>query len=139
VKTDLILGYYGRKTPDAKNSYRRFVEDLLKSAYESPLKATIASTVLGRSACVREVAEWHLGEKRAERSMPAVKALAVRPSMAAIIMNIKAELGDRAELLRNVSIYCCQQYSGPKLKDIEERFGIRDAAGQYLRQAGGWP
>jgi len=36
---------FGRKVPDAKNTYRRFVEDLLKSAYESPLKATVASTV----------------------------------------------------------------------------------------------
>ena len=60
--------------------------------------------------------------------MPAVKALALRPSMDAIIMKIKAELGDRAELLRNVSLYCCQKYSGAKLKDIGERFGISDAA-----------
>jgi putative transposase len=136
LKTDFILGYFGRKAPDAKNSYRRFVEDLLDSAYESPLQATVASTVLGRSAFVRDVAERHLGEKRSDRSMPAVKALALRPSMDAIIMKIKAELGDRAELLRNVSIYCCQKYSGAKLKDIGERFGIRDAA--VPRQTGGW-
>jgi REP-associated tyrosine transposase len=104
------------------------VEDLLDSEYESPLTATVASTVLGRSAFVREVSERHLGEKRAERSMRAVKVLALRPSMDEIIMKIKAELGDRAELLRNVSLYCCQKYSGAKLKDIGERFGISDAA-----------
>jgi hypothetical protein len=51
--------------------------DLLKSEYESPLNATVASTVLGRSAFIRDVAARHLGEKRAERSMPAVKALAL--------------------------------------------------------------
>ena len=45
LKTDFILGYFGRKAPDAKNRYRRFVEDLLDSKYESPLKATVASTV----------------------------------------------------------------------------------------------
>ena len=60
--------------------------------------------------------------------MPAVKALALRPSMDEIIMKINAELGDRAELLRNVSLYCCQKYSGAKLKDIGDRFGISDAA-----------
>ena len=128
LKTGCILGYCGRKAPDAKNTYRRFVEDLLDSEYESPLKAAVASTVLGRSAFVRELSERHLGEKRAERSMPAVKALALRPSMDEIIMKIKAELGDRAELLRNVSLYCCQKYSGAKLKDIGARFGISDAA-----------
>ena len=60
--------------------------------------------------------------------MPAVKALALRPSMDEIIMKIKAELGERAEWLRNVSLYCCQKYSGAQLKDIGERFGISDAA-----------
>ena len=45
LKTDCILGSFGRKAPDAKNRYRRFVEDLLDSEYENPLKATVASTV----------------------------------------------------------------------------------------------
>jgi hypothetical protein len=128
LRTDFILGYFGRKASDAKNSYRRFVEDLLDREYESPLQATVASTVLGRLAFVREISERYLGEKRAERSIPAVKALALRPSMDDIIMTIKAELGDRAALLRHVSIYCCQKYSGVKLKDIGECFGISDAA-----------
>jgi putative transposase len=60
--------------------------------------------------------------------MPAVKALALWPSMDAIIMQSKAELGHRAAWLSNVSPYGCQQYSGAKLKDIGERFGISDAA-----------
>ena len=57
-----------------------------------------------------------------------MKALVLRPSMDAIIMKIKAALGDRAALWRNVSLYYCQKYSGAKLKDIGERFGISDAA-----------
>jgi hypothetical protein len=67
--------------------------------------------------------------------MSAVKALALWPSMDAIIMKIKSELGDRAELLRNASIYGYQQYSGATLKDIGERFGINDAA---VSQASRW-
>src|SRR5262245_9458743 len=67
LKTGFILGYFGGKASDAKNSYRRFVEDLLDREYESSLTATVASTVLGRSAFVRELSERHLGEKRAER------------------------------------------------------------------------
>jgi putative transposase len=42
LKTDFIPGNFGRKAPDAKNRYRRCVEDLLKSKYESLLKATVA-------------------------------------------------------------------------------------------------
>jgi putative transposase len=128
LKTDFILGYFGRKAPDAKNKYLKFVEDLLVKEYDSPLKATVASTVLGSPEFVREISERHLGEKWAERSVPAVKELAKWPSMDEIIMKIKAVLGEREDLSRNVSIYCCQKYSGGKLKEIGDRFGISDAA-----------
>lgn len=105
----LHLGFFDEKVPDAKNSYRRFVEDLMKSEYESPLKATVASTVLGRPEFVREVSEKRLGEKRAERSQPAVKQLARRPSMDEIIMQVNAVFIEREDLLRNASIYYCQK------------------------------
>jgi len=128
LKTEFILGYFGRNASDAKNKYREFVEELLDTEYDSPLKATVASTVLGTEGFVREVAERHLGEKRAERSVPAVKELATRPSLDEIINKVKSVLGESHELTRNMSIYCCQKHSGAKLKEIGERFGISDAA-----------
>ena len=128
LKTDFILGYVGRNASMAPTLYRRFVEDLLDCAYDSPLNATVASTVLGSSEFVRAVSERHLGLHRSARNLPAVNALARRPSMDAIIMTIKAELGDRVALLRPVSLYGCQKYSGAKLKDIGVRFGISDSA-----------
>jgi REP element-mobilizing transposase RayT len=128
LKTDVILGSFGKNAADVNKEYQRFVEERLDREYDSPLNATVASTILGRSAFVRDVSGRHLGEKRAERNMPAVKALALRPSMDAIIMNITAALGGREALLRKVNIYCCQKYSGAKLKDIGERFEISDAA-----------
>jgi REP element-mobilizing transposase RayT len=128
LKTEFILGYFGRKAADAKNKYRKFVEDLLDKEYDSPLKATVASTVLGSEAFVREISERHLGEKRAERSVPAVKEQAIRPSMDDIIKEIKIVLGERDELIRNLSIYCCQKYSGAKLREIGDHFGMSDAA-----------
>ena len=128
LKTDFILGSVGRNASITKNTYRRFVEDLLDKEYDSPLKDTVASTVLGGEEFIRVVSERHVGQTRAARNLPAVKALARRPSMDAIIMTIKAELGDRAKWLRAVSLYGCQKYSGATLKDIGTRFGISDAA-----------
>jgi len=128
LKTDFILGYFGSKAPDAQNHYRQFVEDLLGSDYDSPLKSTVASTVLGSEGFVSAIAEIHLGEKRAERSLPAVKALVVRPSLDQIIGKVEAELGEQDGLTRNISIYCCQKFSGAKLNEIGNRFGISDAA-----------
>lgn len=128
LKTDLILSYVGKHASMAPAMYRRFVEDLLGRDYDSPLKDAVASTVLGRAEFVSDVVERHVGQTAAARDLPAAKALALRPSMDDIIRKIKAELGDRAELLRQVSLYGCQHYSGVKLKDIGARFGISDAA-----------
>ena len=128
LKTDLILGSVGRNASMAPTMYRRFVEDLLGRDYDSPLKDAVASTVLGRVEFVRDVVERHVGQTGAARNLPAVKALAHRPSMEAIIMTIKAELKNCEALVRNVSLYGCQHYSGATLKDIGVRFGISDSA-----------
>ncbi|HEX2768042.1 MAG TPA: transposase, partial [Geobacteraceae bacterium] len=128
LKTEFILGFFGGKAPVSQEKYRELVENILDSEYDSPLKATVASTVLGSEEFVREISERYLGEKRADRNVPAVKELAIRPAMDEIIKKIKAKLIGSDELIRNVSIYSCQKYSGAKQKEIGERFGISDAA-----------
>lgn len=127
LKADFILGYFGGNSPEARNRYRKFTEDLLDSAYDSPLKEVIASTILGRPEFVHEVSERNLGGTGDARNVPAVKELALRPSVDEIIDRIKEEPVDE-KLLRNLSIYCCQKFSGAKLKEIGEQFGISDAA-----------
>lgn len=127
LRTNFILGYFGGNTPEAKNKYRKFAEDLLESEYDSPLKGVVASTILGSPEFVNEVSERKLRENLDERNIPAVKELALRPSMKEVMAKIKAEPGGE-RFLRNISIYCCQKYSGAKLKEIGEFFGISDAA-----------
>lgn len=92
------------------------------------MKSTVASTILGSEGFVREITRRHLGEKKAERSVPAVKGLASRPSLNEIIVKIKTVLGEGNELTRSMSLYICQRHSGAKLKEIGEQFGISDAA-----------
>jgi hypothetical protein len=85
---------------------------------ESPWKGAVASTVLGSPEFVAEVSERNLGDKRDVRNLPGLRQLTQRPSMAAIMAQGAAtELRDE-KLLRNLSIYCCRQYSGAKLKEI---------------------
>lgn len=128
LKMEFILGSFGRGSAQAKTRYRKFVEDLLGSEYGSPLKGAVASTVLGSPEFVAEVSERNLGENRDGRNLPAVKELTLHPSMDEIIARVKAAAPGGEKLLRNISIYCCQKYSGAKLKEIGERFGISDAA-----------
>ena len=58
----------------------------------------------------------------------AVKKLTSWPSMDEIVSAVKMELGENGDLTRKVSIFFCRKYSGAKLEEIGERFGIRDAA-----------
>jgi hypothetical protein len=128
-KTDYILGYFGGNTPEvAKLKYQEFVEDLLDKKYVSPLHATIASTILGSEEFVRGVSNKYLGARGADRNVPAVKMLATRLPIDEIIRIVKQELGGHEDLTRKVSIFFCRKYSGAKLKEIGEHFGISDAA-----------
>lgn len=128
LQTEFILGCFGGKAPEVNNKYRQFVEDLLGREYDSPLIVTVASTILGSEGFVREITERHLGEKKTERNVPAVKGLAVRPSLDELIIKIKDVLGEGNELTRGMSLYICQRHSGAKLKVIGALFGISDAA-----------
>jgi REP element-mobilizing transposase RayT len=124
---NFILGYFGGNNSGARNSYRDFVEDLLDKEYDSPLKQVIASTILGRPEFVSEITGRKLGEAQDVRNVPAIKELAIRPSVDDIIARVQKEPVDQ-KLLRNISIYCCRQLSGARLQEIGAYFGISDAA-----------
>jgi hypothetical protein len=132
LKTEFILGYFGGKTAAAKNEYRQFVKEGQKSEYDSPLLATVASTLLGSPDFVRDVTDRHLGEKQDNRNVPAARELLQRPSIDGILEKVHAELSDVKLLknrgIKNIGIYCCHRYSGAKLKEIGDHFGISGAA-----------
>jgi len=127
LKTDLILGYFGERTTEAESGYRRFVEEPFGIGEDSPLKAAVAGTILGSSEFVQDVVKRELAAKRDERNVPAVNKLMSRLSLDEIVAKLEADFGDEKRL-RAISIYCCQKYSGAKLKEIGERFGVSDAA-----------
>lgn len=127
LKTEFILGFFAGETAEAKQKYREFVEELLGSEYHSPLQATVASSLLGTPQFINKISERHVGEKGNDRNVPALRELIQRPSIDEILQSITANLAGE-KLLRNISIYCCRKYSGAKLKEIGDRFGISDAA-----------
>ena len=128
LKTDFILGYFGGDDSEGWNGYRTFAEEQLVGDYASPLEGVVASTVLGSPEFVAEVSERNLGEKRDGRHLPAIKELRLGPSLDDILGTLATEGLRDEKLLRNVGIYCCQKYSGAKLREIGGRFGISDAA-----------
>ena len=134
-KTDFILAFFGKNSrEESKIKYRKFVEDMIDSDNVSPLEAPFASTILGSEGFVQKISKNHLGERRAERDVPALKKLVSNPSLDEIVSTVKTGLEEDGDLTRKASIFFCQKYSGAKLKEIGEYFGISDASVSQIKR-----
>ena len=122
----LILDHFG--APDQQGKYRSFVETLIGETYETPLKAVVASTIPGRPGFVSEISAKHVGPLNADRNVPAVKQLSGQLTIEDMIEAVKRETGEDGGLWRKISIHLCHRYSGLKLKEVGEKFGVSDAA-----------
>jgi len=124
LKRDFILGYFGEEESAARKGYKKFVELLIDRQYESPLKETISSTILGAADFVEFIKESYIKGREIESDIPALKGLFERVSVADIIKESDKEFGEDSGLARVVAIYLSQKHTGNKLKDIGSGFGI---------------
>lgn len=128
LTTDFIHGFFDRNKTKAQEKYQRFTNELIGSEYESPLKETIASTILGRQDFISEITEKHIGKKKKDRNIPALRELLRMPTIEEIINKVKAAMGEDEYLATSASIYLCHKHSGARLKEIGTRFGIGESA-----------
>ena len=126
LETLFILDYFG-KGEDRFRKYRGFVEELLGSEYESPLDSVVASTILGSESFVCELTEKHIDGKQKDRELPAARKLVNKPTPEAILAAAK-DISGSSRTAKNASIYLCHKYSGAGLKEIGEKFGIKESA-----------
>jgi hypothetical protein len=126
LETSFVLDYYG-KGADRFVIYRRFVEDLLDSEYESPLGGVVASTILGSESFVCELTEKHIEGKQNDRELPAARKLTSKPSLQVILDAVK-DISASSKVVKNATIYLCHKYSGAGLKEIGEMFGTKESA-----------
>ena len=128
LNTDLILDSFTGNAVNVRKKYQFFVEDLIGKEYESPLKCTFGSSILGSYSFIEAITQEHLSAKEPCRNLPALRQFAVRPSPEEIIRVAQDTFGDNAKLVRNASIYICHKYSGAKLKKISQHFAVRESA-----------
>lgn len=129
LRTGFILGTFAPNREQAEKIYQQFVEDLLLAEYESPLTATVASTLLGSATFIAAITEKHLGERRADLQIPALSKLMGRLSLDEIIAGVKRALGEGdADATKKLSLHFCHRYSGASLREIGELFKMGDAA-----------
>jgi len=108
-------------------NYREFVNELREQGSESPLKGAVAATILGSPGFVKKITKAQLGETQTDRNVPAIRKLA-RTTLDEIVTTVGKLIAEDKTLAKKVSIYFCHRYSGARLREVGERFGMSDAA-----------
>lgn len=126
--TDFTLSYFGTKVSNAQKRYRRFVEGMIREEYDSPLKDTVASTILGKEDFVEEIKRKYLNRKKVDRNLPALRELSPRLTVKGIIEEVNTVIGEDTVLLNKLGLYFCHRYSGSRLKEIGKHFGVGESA-----------
>ena len=127
LKTDFILCYFGKDTKVAGKEYHRFVTDLLEKEYTSPLARSVAAAILGSSEFIEEIEEKYLLDREPDRNLPELRKVSRRLSLDEIIQAGKSYF-DAEQTSDKAIIYLCHKYSGARLKEIGERFGVGESA-----------
>lgn len=128
LTTTFILGYFDKSQPVAQIKYGQFVEEMIGEKHESPLQQMVASTMLGTPEFVAAIQEQHLDGKSHHRNLPALKQLKSKPTIDQILEIAGSALNQDEKLTAKVAIHLCHRYSGAKLKEIGERFGVKESA-----------
>ena len=103
LTTDRLLQYFGRRPSSARHDYRAFVEAKTGGRKGSPLKDSVASSILGSAASRDDIREKYLGGRKKDRDVPALGALSrVKPEE--IIKKVRGEFQGQPELARKVGI-----------------------------------
>ncbi len=124
---DYVLGYFGKDKTARQKKYIEFVNAQIDKEYDSPLKETVASTILGGIEFVNEIKDKYLSGKKKDRNLPALREL-TKTEIEEITRGVEAELGKNRVLSKKAAIYLCHRTSGRTLREIGGHFGIGESA-----------
>ena len=82
----------------------------------------------GKEDFISEIKEKYLKDKKGYKDLPAMNALADRISTDDIHKAVESACSDDTVLERNIKIYLTKRYTGKRLREIGDTFGIGDAA-----------
>ena len=126
--TGFIHGYFGKTKSSAEKKYHTFVNSLINAEYKTPLDEVAGSAILGKEDFISEIKEKYLKDKKGYKDLPAMNALADRISTDDIHKAVESACSDDTVLERNIKIYLTKRYTGKRLREIGDTFGIGDAA-----------
>ena len=127
LQRDFILSYFHTKPTAAMKIYRSFVHSLMDQVYESPLAELSHSVILGSREFVEEIKDRFLIGKQPDRELPALREMTNRPGLDGIEHVVDLVFQSDQKLARQVKLYLCHRYSGKRLREIGQRFGVSES------------
>ena len=113
---DFILSYFGKDTLEAQKGYRKFVNEVIGKDYESPLKETVASLILGGKDFINKITERYIKGKKVDRNVPSLRELSRGLSIGDITKKSEMVFNQEPATAKKVILYLCHKYSGMTLK-----------------------
>lgn len=127
LSTGFVLGYFGTEQNEQRRSYRTYVMEAVGKKCPDPLAGSIASTILGSEDFVREIRERYLEGRGSDRDIPALRELKQRPDIFKIREAAEKAFPEDSKLARAAGIYLCHRFSGTRLKEIGDLYGISES------------
>ena len=123
---DFVLSYFGDKKTKAQRGYQEFVEVEIM-ATRNPLGEVAGSLILGSKRFVEMIREEYLKDRADDRDLPAVRQLAARTTPEEVDRCVERTFRKDAALARKVRIYFYHRHTGQSLKEIGNRFGVKES------------
>ena len=127
IKRDFILAYFAKKPAIARRRYQDFLQAVMGKEYESPLVDLAHSIILGGQEFVDDIKKRFLKKKPRDRELPALRSLSMGPGLDDIESVVSEALPSNPKLARQIKLYLSHRYSGMKLREIGQRFGISES------------
>jgi putative transposase len=124
---DFILGYFGGVTTESQVRYHSFVSSMLNQKHINPIDEVVASTFLGGKDFIEKIKKSYLKGKKKDRDLPALNKCLDKPDVETIAKAVEDQIGACKTLSKQLSLYLCHRYSGKKLGEIGNYFGIGDS------------
>jgi len=124
---NFILGYFGTEISGAQKGYHRFVSALENSQDKSLLEEVVGSTLLGGAEFVALIKDTYLARKKPDKNVPALTELSEKAALKDIFDAVESVTDEDLSLARNIKLYLVRRYTGEKLKDIGNHFGIGES------------
>jgi len=133
LSTGFVLGYFGTDPDERRRNYITYILEDVGKKSPDPLAGSVASTILGTDDFVRDIREKYLEGRTSDRDIPALRELTRRPDIMMIKEAVEEAFPGNGRLARSAGIYLCHRFSGAKLKDIGDLYGISESG---VTQAG---